>query len=208
MKEISSRNEDTLWKYIYAVGGVAALIIGVAFFIALIELMTGAFELFQDNFVIRLIKLHAEYSEDLEESLQVVNILDMSILVFVCLTAIAFYPILRNVNCALALIAVCQPFMGILLFLITQEIGRTVTFSTALTISAIILWSDRSDSTAFLGVLSSGLILIPDISFIFGYSEIMAVIMSTGYLLFIPWWFLSSLNLFQQARVAYLSDHK
>ena len=151
-----------------------------------------------------MIKLHAEYSESLNKLLQNVNILDMSILVFVCLTVIAFYPTLRNVNGTLAIIAICQPFIGILLFLVTQEIGRTATFSTALTISAIILWKDRSDTSALLGVISTGLILIPDISFMFIYSEIMAVIMSTGYLLFIPWWFLSSLNLFQQAKAAHL----
>ena len=165
--------------------------------------MTGTFELFQDNFVVRLIKLHASYNKSLEELFTVVNILDMSILMFVCLTVIAFYPTLRNINGTLAIIAICQPFIGIILFLITQEIGRTTTFSTALTISAIILWSDRSDSSAILGVISAGLILIPDISFILGYSEIMAIIMSTGYLLFIPWWFLSSMNLFQQAKAVH-----
>ncbi|UCG04181.1 MAG: hypothetical protein JSW11_09380 [Candidatus Heimdallarchaeota archaeon] len=204
MTETSSRNESPMWKYIYAIGGIASLIIAVIFFTALIELMTGTFEFFQNNFVIRLIKLHAEYNESANELLQGVNILDLSILVFVCLTVIAFYPTLRNVNETLAIIAICQPFIGILLFLITQEIGRTTTFSTALTISAIILWYDRSDTSAFLGVISAGLILIPDISFMFTYSEVLAIIMSTGYLLFIPWWFLSSLKLFQQAKTAHL----
>ncbi len=204
MTETNCRTENSVWKYTYVIGGVASLVIGAIFSIALIELMTGTIEIFQNNFVIRLIKLHAEYSESLEELLGVVNLLDMSILVLVSLTALAFYPTLRNVNGTLAIIALCQPFLGILLFLITQEIGRTVTFSTALTISAIILWNERSDRDAILGVVSAGLILIPDISFMFFYSEIMSIIMSTGYLLFIPWWFRSSLRLFQQANNALL----
>ncbi len=161
--------------------------------------MTGTFELFQHNFVIRLINLHAEYSESLDNLLVGVNFLDMSILVLVCLTVIAIYPNLRKINHRLAIVALIQPFIGIVLFLLTQEVGRTTTFSTALTISAILLWNNRSDSTAILGVVSSGAILIPDISFMFLYSEFMAILMSIGYLLFIPWWFLTSLSLFQQA---------
>ncbi|UCE13643.1 MAG: hypothetical protein JSV04_00360 [Candidatus Heimdallarchaeota archaeon] len=202
MTETVTKNGSSLWKYIYAIGGASSLIIAAIFFIALIELMTGTFNLFQKNFVIRLIKLHAEYSESLDKLLQEVNLLDMSILVFVGITALSFYPTLRNISVPLAIIAICQPFIGIFLFLITQEIGRTATFSTALTISVIILWKDRSDRVAILGIVSAGLILIPDISFILIYSEIMSIMMSTGYLLFIPWWFLTSLTLFKQAKVA------
>ncbi|MHA1995162.1 MAG: hypothetical protein ACW97Z_11515 [Candidatus Hodarchaeales archaeon] len=189
-------NENSLENLIYVLGGIASLSIAVIFFFALIELMTNTFELFQQNFVIRLIKQHAEYSESIEELLSVINLLDMSILVLVSITALALYPVLKDINKSVAIIAVAQPFLGIILFLVTQEIGRTATFSTALTISAILLWNDRSDKVALLGVLSASLILIPDISFMFVYSKLMAIIMSAGYLLFIPWWFLISLTLF------------
>ena len=87
------------------------LILAFTFFVAIIELMTGSFVLFQTNFILRLIKLHAEYSSQLEEAMQVVNLLDMSILILVGTLAFTLYPVLRKISKAGAIITVSQPII-------------------------------------------------------------------------------------------------
>ncbi len=198
MDETITEITESIQKYIYGVGGTAALILAVIFFTAIIELMTGSFELFQNNFIIRLIKLHAEFNEGLDESLQVINLLDIIIIALIGTIALTLYPTLRRVNKTLAIITIIQPFLGMMLFIITQQVGRTTVFSTVLTISAIMLWTDIfNKSTAYLGILATVLLLVADISFLLLYSELMAIIMSIGYLLFIPWCFLISIRLYQ-----------
>ena len=81
-------------------------------------------------------------------------------------------------------------------------------FTTVLTISFIMLWSDEfSKNTAYIGILATVLLLIADLSFSFIYSDIMAIIMSIGYLLFIPWFFLIGLRLYQLAKATHLNSN-
>ncbi|MFX1514502.1 MAG: hypothetical protein ACFFCQ_18155 [Promethearchaeota archaeon] len=208
MDDSNNKSVASIWKYIYGIGGLAALILALIFFIALIELMTGSFELFQTNFILRLIQLHAEYSTQLEEAMRVVNLLDILILTLVGILAFTLYPVLKKISKIGAIITVFQPILGIILFLITQQIGRTTTFTTSLTISVILLSSDEFDkNTVYLGTLAAVLLLIPDISFSFTYSNIMAIMMSLGYLLIIPWFVLMGLRLCQLARGFPRIDH-
>lgn len=199
MAGLNKVSVPSIWKYVYGIGGLVTSILALIFFIALVEIMTGSFELFQNNFILRLIKLHAEFSIDLNESLGVVNLLDISILILIGMMAFAFYPVLAEINKPLAFITVAQPPLGIVLFIITQEAGRTSTFTTILTLSVILLWSDEfGRNTSHIGILATSLLLIANLSFIFIYSPIMAIIMSIGYLLIIPWFFLISFTFYQK----------
>ena len=199
MNEFKTDKMHSNWKYINIIGGIAILIITAFLLIGIIEIITGWFELFQNNFIIQLIKIHAEIID--QEVLVGINSLDMTILILFTIMIITLYPVLNQINKAWTMIAVAQPLIGITIFIITQEPGRTTVFSTGLTISIIFLKSDIfNKKIAYIGILANSLLLIPDISLAFFYSIVMGIIMSIGYILFITFYILIAWKLYLLAK--------
>jgi hypothetical protein len=152
----------------------------------------------QDNFLVLLFKLHAGFSGNQMESLMGLNLLDIAILAFFGIMSLALYPALRRVNKAWAIIAVCLPFVGLGLFILTHDIGRSGILGAGLIIAVIMLRSDIfSKATAYVGMLAYISLLVGDIGTAFSYSIILATFIGLGYVSSIVWYVLIGLRLFQ-----------
>jgi hypothetical protein len=119
---------DSRWKSLYRVGGAAALTVAVLFLIAIIDLITADIQtgtIFQNNFLVLIFKLHAGFSGVQEESLQGLNLLDITIVALIGTMSLTLYPALKRVNKAWAIVALSLPFIGLGLFIITKDTGRS-----------------------------------------------------------------------------------
>ena len=192
---------DSRWISLYRVGGAAALMVAVLFLIAIIDLVTADLRtgtIFQNNFLVLIFKLHAGFSGVQEESLEGLNLLDMTIVALVGAMSLALYPALKRVNTAWAVVAMSLPFIGLGLFIITKDTGRSGIIAAGLIIAVIMLRSDIfSKSTAYTGILANVFLLVGDGGTAFSYSNIFAIIMSMGYVLFMIWCILIGRRLFQ-----------
>ena len=108
-----------------------------------------------NNWLVKLFKLNAGISG---ESIYVFNLLDVLIMGLFGIMSLALYPALRKVSKIWSIVAICQPFLGIVIFTITHSAGRSGVLSAVLTISIIMLWSNNfSKITAYMGILAGGL---------------------------------------------------
>ena len=184
-------------RIIYRVGSIAALILVLLLIAAIIPIST----IFQDNFLVLIFKLHAGFSGIEEESLEGLHLLDFSILVLVGMMFLALYPILKQVSKAWAIFAITLPFLGLGLYIITQDIGRSGILAAGLVIAFIMLKSNSfSKGIAYLGILANGCMLIADIGIAYGYGKILAVFIGIGYGLVTLWYGLIGWRLFQLSK--------
>ena len=199
--------KDAQWKRLYIVGGVAALMLAVLFLAGIIDLITTDARtgtIHQNNFIVLLFKLHAGFSEVQEESLMGLNLLDIAILAFFGTMSLALYPVLKRVNKIWAMVAMCLPFLGLGLFILTHDIGRSGILGAGLIIAVIMLWSDTfSKKVAYIGILANISLLVGDIGTAFSYSIILAIFIGIGYVLFIIWCALIGWRLLQLGLVEF-----
>ena len=187
-------------KNLHLVGGIAALTIAILFLLGIFKVSNLGDQqnaIGKDNFLTLIFKLHADFSGVQEQLLDKFSILDVVIIILVGIMAFALYPALKQVNRAGAIIAISMPIIGIVLYLITHEIGRTAIMPAGLAISIVMLFSDTfRKSIAYLGVVANTLLLIGDIGAI-AYAKIFAISIGMGYVLFMIWCFLIARRLFQ-----------
>ncbi|KKN41879.1 hypothetical protein LCGC14_0718740, partial [marine sediment metagenome] len=130
-------------------------------------------------------------------------LLDILIMVLFGIMSLALYPALRKVSKIWSIVAISEPFLGIVIFIITHSAGRSGVLAVVLTISIIMLWSNNfSKITAYMGILAGGLLLTGDIlstSSLF----IIAIIIAIGYILIMIWCILIALKLFQISKIGY-----
>jgi len=178
-------------KRLQIIGGIAAIF--SAFLLA-----AAIIPVFQDNFLVLIIKLHTGVNGVQEGSLEGINFLDFSILVLVGTMFLTLYPILKSVYKIWATIAVALPFIGLVLYLLTEDIGRSGILAAGLIIAVMMLRSPSfSKGTAFLGILANGCLLIGDIGIAYSYGKILAIFMAVGYVLVLIWYSLIGWKLFQ-----------
>jgi hypothetical protein len=153
---------DSRWNWIYKFSSVTALIAGILFLIAGIELIIMVFQSgtingsFWSNWLILLFKLHAGFNGIQLNQLYVLNLLDIVIMVFIALTFLGLYVALRRASKIWSIIALIQPFLGILIFIATQSAGRSAVMGGILVISFVMLQNNTfKNFTAFLGIIAS-----------------------------------------------------
>ena len=188
---------DSNWIGLYKIGGTAALILTILLLIPIFFIIAGSQTgiVLQNNFLVLIFKLHAGFSGIEEGALGGLNFPDITIIVLVGVMTLALYPALKQVNMAWAIAATSLPFIGLALFLITHEIGRSGILASGLIISLIMLRGNIfGRSTALVGILAHSCFLIADISIAFGYSITLAAIMGIGYVLFLIWFILIGLG--------------
>ncbi|MBN1312183.1 MAG: hypothetical protein JXB30_12255 [Anaerolineae bacterium] len=195
---------DSGWRNLYRVGGVAAWIVTglflAALFLIVVDIQAVAF--LEDNFLILLFKLHAGFGGVREELLEGFSPLDSVIVALVGMMFLALYPILKRVSKVWAIAAVSLPFIGLGLFLITQDIGRSGILAAGLITSSITLRSSNlNKGTAFVGLVASISLLAGDIGTAFGYSGLLAVFIGVGYVLFMVWCALIGWRLLPPGRI-------
>ncbi len=181
MKNINTKflNMLNLWSFFLTV--FSLIIILFILLSALIEIGLNGIETFENVFIIKLIKLHGGIIG--EKSLFGVNALDMIILILLAIMCIFIFPILIKCNKIGKILLLIQPFLGIILYIITQETGRTLFFTTNLTLSLLLINSDIvKKKVAYIGIVANMCLLIPDISLAFIYSFALSIVMSIGFL--------------------------
>jgi len=200
------------WKSLYRVGAAVALTVLVLFLIGIIGTIyqalqpnttNGWFTQLQNNWLIVLFKLNAGFSGVQPDLLNVLNLLDFVIMALFCTMFLALYVALKSTSRIWSLIATSLPFLGILVFLITRTAGRSTLLIAGLIISAVMLRSKIfSKPTAYVGIVASVLLFFAgDIATaIFFSSNIIAVLIGTGYVLWMIWFNLITRTLCQLSR--------
>ncbi len=204
MNDSSAETITTTWKGIYKVAGAVVLIVFILFLMGIIGLI-GDLQpntisgWIANNWLVKLFKLNAGING---ESIYVFNLLDVLIMGLFGIMSLALYPALRKVSKIRSIVAICQPFLGIVIFIATHSAGRSGVLSAVLTISIIMLWINNfSKITAYTGILAGGLLLAGDILSSFSLF-IIAIIMSIGYILIMIWYIMIALKLFQLSKYA------
>ena len=203
---------NSAWKSLYRVGAAVALTVLVLFLIGIIGTIyqalqpnttNGWFTQLQNNWLIVLFKLNAGFSGVQPDLLNVLNLLDFVIMALFCTMFLALYVALKSTSRIWSLIATSLPFLGILVFLITRTAGRSTLLIAGLIISAVMLRSKIfSKPTAYVGIVASVLLFFAgDIATaIFFSSNIIAVLIGTGYVLWMIWFNLITRTLCQLSR--------
>jgi len=190
-------------KGVYKVGAVSALILLVLFLIGSIGIITninGWFTPFVNNWLVVLFKLNAGFSGIQTDLLNVLNLLDIAIMPLFCTMFLALYVALKRTSRIWSLIATALPFLGIPVFLITGTAGRSTLLIGGLIISVVMLRSKIfSKPTAYVGIVASVLLFFAgDIATAaFSSSNIIALFIAAGYVLWMIWFSLIARRLFQ-----------
>jgi hypothetical protein len=145
----------------------------------------------EDTWLLIIFKLHAGFDAVNIDQLSGLNILDLAILALAGVMHLGLYAELRGTSRVWSIAAVIQPFLGIALFLATEDAGRSAVMGSALVASLVMLRSPVFRGiTAQLGILGSILLLVGDFSAgVTPASTLMASLFAAGYTLLTMWFF-------------------
>ena len=192
------RNQDThtparTSRWLYTLGAGAALAEGIVLLIGLLSLGStgGWLAAIPDNWLITIFKLHAGFGGAHIGLLQGVDLLDIVILAFEGLALLGLYAALGRTRRIWSVVAAIQPFLGIVLFLVTQSAGRSAAMGAVLVISLVMLHGGLfTRTTAYVGIAASVLLLVGDFTAGIPPVPIMAILFGIAYLIFTAWFFL------------------
>ena len=195
-----TRTVDSRRSRLYKVSGRAALGEGIVLLVGMLLLITavlaprsasGWLTALQDNWLITIFKLHAGFGGAQMGLLHGVDFLDLAILALAGLAVLGVCAALWRTSRIWSIVAAIQPFLGIMLFIVTKNAGRSAAMGAALVISLVMLRSGGfNKATASLGIAASVLLLVGD--FIAGIPPvpIIAALFGIAYVLFTVWFFL------------------
>jgi hypothetical protein len=191
---------------LYKASGAAALVAGALFLAAFIEFITTSLQpgtaydwlsLFGNNWLVTLFKLHAGDSGVRPGQLYVFNPLDICIMALVALMFLGLYVALKRTSKIWSLIALAQPFLGMAIFIMTGNAGRSAIMGSVLVISLVMLRNKIfGKASAYIGVLASVFLLIGDLSADIARSSAVAILIGVGYLFLVVWLFMAARKLF------------
>jgi len=201
----STKTVDSNWSWLYKISGAAALIAGMLLLMGIVSLIAsvlqtstvnGWLSLFQNNWLIVIFKLHAEFSGIHADLLHGLNPLDIVFLVLVGFICLSLSTAFRKASKTWLLIAFALSLIGIILFIATQIVGRSTVMLVVL-ISSFVMLSNEifSKVTIYTGILAGIFLLVGDLSVGF-HSNIITTLFGIGYLLLIAWFFLIAQRLF------------
>lgn len=206
----STDTTDSRWSWLYKIGGASALLAGMLLLIGMISLIAtvlqpatinGWLSLFQNNWLIVIFKLHAEFS-GINADMHGLNLLDIVILALVSIICLSLSTAFRKAGKIWSLIAFALSLIAILLFISTQIAGRSTVMLAVLIISLVMLRNKISSKlTIFSGILASVFLFAGDLS-VGIHSDIITILFGIGYVLLITWFFLIAQNLFRLGRVS------
>lgn len=210
-QDTNTETADSRWSWLYKISGAAALIAGILLLIAMISLIisvlqpgaiNGWLSLFQNNWLIVIFKLQAGFSGVQIALMHVLNFLDIAILALVGTMYFGLYAALRRTSKIWSIIALAQPFLGIVIFIATKRTGRSAVMGAGLVISVVMLQSNIFKKvTAYMGILVSVILLVGDFSVGIPPLNIIATLFGIGYVLLMTWFFLIARRLFQLGRL-------
>jgi hypothetical protein len=191
------------WNWLQTVSGSAALFVGVLLLVAAIDLILDVWlSPFQNNWLAVIFQLHAGVGGVHIDLLYGLNVLDIAILALVGVMYLGLYAALRTSSNIWSAIALAQPILGLVLFILTRTAGRSTVMGAGLVISIVMLRSNTySKLTAYVGLLASVLLLVGDVTVGIPQSNIIAGLFGVGYVLLTTWFFLVAARLFQLGHV-------
>jgi hypothetical protein len=202
----NAKTVDSRWSWLYKISGAAALIAGMLLLIGMISLIAsilqtntinGWLSLFQNNWLIVIFKLHAEFSGIHAELLHGLNLLDIVFLALVGFICLSLSTAFRKASKTWLLIAFTLSLIGIILFIATQTAGRSTVMLAVLIISFVMLRNKIfSKVTIYAGILASVFLFVGDLS-VGVHSNIITILFGVGYVLLIIWFFLIAQSLFR-----------
>ena len=182
-------------QWIYLIAGTSALVAGLIFLAGILGLVRS------DNWLVTIFKLQAGSNTVPLSQLYQLNGLDPALLVLVATAYAGLYCALHRSHRILALIALMQPPLGLLLFLVTHNAGRSSVMGAGLVISLAILGGGPfGKRLGWIGLLSSALLLAGDLGTDLAPSTALAIATGLGYVLLIAWLLAIGLRLLQLAR--------
>lgn len=182
-------------KWIYLAGAASALAAGLILFADLIRLNEA------NNWLITIFRLLAGSNGVRASELYRLNALDLVLLALIAAAHAGLYAALHRSNRILALIAVLQPPLGILLFLLTHSAGRCAVMGAGLVASIAALRSGTIGKwTGSAGLISSVLLLAGDLGTSLAPCSLLAFSTGVGYILLIGWLLAVGRRLLQLAR--------
>jgi hypothetical protein len=202
MNQITTyKRADRDWSWPYRMGGAAALLAGVALLIAMFSLIvaslqpgtpSGWTDWFESLWLITIFKLHAGSRGVQPGLLTGLNPIDLVFLAVVGVMHLGLYAVLRKTSRVWSIVAAVQPWLGMVLFLVTSSAGRSAVMGAALVASFLTLGSAVFKKiTAYIGILGSALLLAGDFSVgVIPPSAFVAALFGIGYVLLMIWFFL------------------
>ena len=202
----NTKTVQSRWSWLYKTSGAAALIAGMLLLIGMISLIDSVLQLgtmndwlslFQNNWLIVIFKLHAEFSGIHADLLHGVNLLDIVFLALVGFICLSLSTAFRKAGKTWSLIAFALSLIAIILFIATQTAGRSTVMLAVLIISFVMLSNEIfGKATIYAGILASVFLFIGDLSVGF-HSNVITILFGIGYVLLITWFFLIAQSLFR-----------
>ena len=193
---------NSRWRWLYKVGSASALVLLLLFLsgvISILNIVNGWLTPFLDNWLVVLFKVNAGFS-GAQLGLTSFNLLDLFIMALFSVMFLALCFALRRTSKSWSLVGAAFPFMGIPVFLITGTAGRSALLIGALIMSVGTLRSKFFGKVnAYVGILASVLLFFAgDIATaVFSTSNVIAIFIGTGYVLWMVWFFQIARRLFQ-----------
>jgi hypothetical protein len=189
---------DSRWGWLNTFGGIVARITGMLLLLGIISLITsvlqldtmnGWFLLFQNNWLMKIFILHADFNS-VHADLLGLNLLDIVILLFVSVICLSLSTAFRGAGKAWSLIAFGWSVIAIILFVITQLAGRSTVMLAVLINSFVMLRAKTFEKvTVYVGILASLFLFVGDLT-VGVHSNIITILFGVGYLLLTTWCFL------------------
>jgi hypothetical protein len=207
-KEMKSDGRLNSWSWLYKLGGVASLILFVSFLVGaswLVWRPTGWIASLQNNWLVVLYRINAtNASEDL---LIAQNAIDLIIFFLFAVLFVALGAALWRTNRLWASVSAVLTFLGFILFLITNQAGRSALLLGSIIIGIIMLRSDSfSKPAGYVGIAGGALLLVAGdfATAMFPPSMFIAASIALGYLLWIAWFLMIGQSLLQSGS----NEHK
>jgi hypothetical protein len=155
----------------------------------------------QNNWLLVLFQWNAGLKGVQFELLSRLDVPDLVILLLIAVLYVGLYLALRSTSRILSILALAQPFLGMLLFCLTKQAGRSGVMGAMLVISAVMLRGKLFNRTAaFTGLIAALLLLAGDLGTApSSGSPVLAFCLAIGYMLFMVWIILVARRLFQLA---------
>jgi len=195
---VNTNPEPSRWGWLYKISAAAAVIAGTLLLIGLAGLIastlqTGAkngWPLLENNWLVLIFKLHAEFSDVQAEMLHRLNLLDMVFLVILGLIGLSLSTVFSKARRVWLWVASALSLVGILLFIATQTAGRSTVMLVVFILSLVMLGNELfSKAIIYSGILASILLLVGDVT-VGIHSSVITVLFGVGYVLLISWFFL------------------
>ncbi len=203
--QLAISGETRVGKWLLIIASASALGAGLLFLAGLSVLRDpyagSLLTQLGNNWLVTIFRLLAGDAGIQASELYRLNALDLILLLLIAVTQAGLYHALHTRRRTLALIALVQPPLGMLLFLLTHSAGRCAVMGAGLVISVAMLISPIfSKWTGWMGLLASILLLAGDFGTASAPNSILAITTGVGYILLTGWLFVVARRLLQLTR--------